>query len=630
MDYPNRRKNDTLFVIPFDHEQRGANESFTDISDKLLSLDFPLLFLQNLKNIDFEIEGVVGLYGKEIKETRRFGDTIAEDIELMQNNGENREDFNENRLWLFTRKAENMLPYSVGFFVDEKGHLVPKTHSAFCFFPTKEVTGLNFIIHSAFLLTDSREGILAGNKYNIEMISLLSQLAADSIVYLRDIGKSNKLKLIDDNILDIIPFDEGIFRDVTSKNVISFKPFYTSIRNTFETEEIIPSIGDSYVTSENAYWGGSENYQLAEIFSNKQLAFLTKNDKAKWAFSSLSTPRGPKIASYGYIASIVNNKVNSADVIDYVRKTFIKAQTIDWLHSFYKYISTSKDRKEQIRTKPIFIDTENTVVAAYDERGRSILFLPTEGGNGYTVINEVLLKNNETREFIIEMGVHEPALKDEIYQYILPKYMNDSVDEPLIHFKKFFQFYNTCSQIEVVSFFTELKKYDFILSSSNKNPIESLSNPNELYFPIDTLKKWFINKPETMFVCYDKYLDLVEPEDVEQLDNFLSDLGVRKIPRILEYELSEEEVHRIKPKQEWPVSSVNGNQQHSWSESYIDGLSENMNTILVNEDPETSKLMWDQLLLLVEQGIFRNNYKWTKDSILYGKYHYYANRNKKI
>ena len=60
---------------------------------------------------------------------------------------------------------------------------------AFCFFPTKETTGLNFIIHAPFLLTDSREGILAGEAHNIRLIDLLAKLAGSTLLYLRDIGE---------------------------------------------------------------------------------------------------------------------------------------------------------------------------------------------------------------------------------------------------------------------------------------------------------------------------------------------------------------------------------------------------------------------------------------------------------
>ena len=67
-DFPGRRSDETLFVFPFDHQERDADEAYSDISDKLRNLSFPLLFLTSLKDIEFEFSNVLGLYGKNIKE----------------------------------------------------------------------------------------------------------------------------------------------------------------------------------------------------------------------------------------------------------------------------------------------------------------------------------------------------------------------------------------------------------------------------------------------------------------------------------------------------------------------------------------------------------------------------------
>lgn len=144
-DINERKAEETLFVFPFDHPERNAEEAYRDISDKLRNLSFPLLFLSKLKNIEFEFENVLGLYGKEIVTSRLFDDTIAEHIRLTQNNGDDLYDVN---LWLFSRTDELNRRYSVGFFLDENGQLRPINEPAFCFFPTKEVTNLNFIVHA--------------------------------------------------------------------------------------------------------------------------------------------------------------------------------------------------------------------------------------------------------------------------------------------------------------------------------------------------------------------------------------------------------------------------------------------------------------------------------------------------
>ncbi len=220
-DFPGRRFDETLFVFPFDHQERDADEAYSDISDKLRNLSFPLLFLTSLKDIEFEFHNVLGLYGKNIKETIKLDGTIAEHLILTQNAGD---DLYDEDLWMFSRLDECERRYSVGFFMDKKGHLRPVNEPAFCFFPTKEVTNLNFILHAPFLLTDSREGIRAGVAHNNKMIKRLAELAADSMEYLRDIGVKNSNRLIDDNIVEIIPVDEDDFSDPSDKrNIINLR-----------------------------------------------------------------------------------------------------------------------------------------------------------------------------------------------------------------------------------------------------------------------------------------------------------------------------------------------------------------------------------------------------------------------
>ena len=615
-DYAGRRNSETLFVFPFDHDKRSPEDAYSDISEKLRSLDYPLLFLSNLKDISFEISGTLGLYGKTVEETHDFDGTTAEFVRLTQNDGENRDDFYDDMLWLFSRDNGNGHTYSVGFFVDAEGHLIPKTHSAFCFFPTKEVTGLNFILHAPFLLTDSREGIRAGVQHNIDMISLLSELAADCIVYLKEIGMTKKTPLIDDNIFDIVPYDESDFTEINSKKVISFKPFYTAIKEAFESEAIIPSL-DGYASTGHAYWGGQDNSQLSEMFSNQQLASMSKNNNAKWIFPSLSTPRsGGEGAKYKYIRSLVQNSVTDSSIIDLIDKDFIETQSIDWLYKFYKYISDNKDRTNRILTKPIFLNQDGKAVAAFDTKKQAILFLPTEGGSGYATINEALLQNEDTLTFIKQLGINEPSLRDEIYNIILPQYKDGVPIDTRPHFKKFFRYYQECSQSNVKSFLDLLREQKFILCKSEDDEKQYRAIPRVLYLPFEPLPQWFQSKPNTLFVCFDEYLELVGEDKKEELVNFFTDLGVKDVPRIISRQLNYQEAHEIKSI--WPRSTGNS----EWRENYIDGIKELIETTVNEQSVDKSCFIWSQLLKLIKLGRLNDNY-WSQDCVWYGKYKYF-------
>ena len=168
-DHPERKSGETLFEFPFDKEDCPPARAFEDISAKLSMLDCPILFLSHLQKVKFQLGDKVGTYEKETKSSQMFGDISAELFSLIKIFDRKREKRN---LWLFSRKDSGR-NYSVGYFLDDKNHLYPVDKPAFCFFPTKRSTKLKFIIHAPFLLTDSREGILAGNDHNLKMIKLL-------------------------------------------------------------------------------------------------------------------------------------------------------------------------------------------------------------------------------------------------------------------------------------------------------------------------------------------------------------------------------------------------------------------------------------------------------------------------
>jgi len=627
IDYIGRKNGETLFVFPFDHDERSAEDAYSDISEKLRSLDYPLLFLSNLKDISFEISGTLGLYGKTAEETYSIDDTTVEFLRLTQNDGENQDDLYDHTLWLFSRSDNVGRKNSIGFFVDADRHLIPKSHSAFCFFPTRENTKLNFILHAPFLLTDSREGIRAGVQHNNDMISLLSKLAADSLVYLKEIGLAKKTPLIDDNIFDIVPYDESNFAGVSDKNRISFKPFYTEIKEAFSNEAIIPS-SDGYATANDAYWAFVP--QIAELFSNEQLSAIANNETAKWVFTSFGrqdTLRKNK-ALTDYIDSITEVWLDENDILkgwslengvsyEGITPEFIEAQPIEWLHQFYKWLAETKSRTELVKTKPIFLNQDGKATPAFDVNKQAVLFLPTEGGSGYVTVNDALLENKETLAFVQRLGITEPSLKDEIYNIILPQYKHDIALDTRPHFKKFFQYYQKCSQTEVKSFLDLIRECAFVLYQSASTETQNRGKAGDLYFPFEHLQLWFQPKPETKFVCFEEYLQLVGEDKKKELVSFLIDLGVKDVPRIFSCELSRQQADKIQSN--WPRS----NRKMTWTEKYLDGCKELLETIVDKQDLELSLLAWSQLLKFVKVGFLKDGSYRSQDNVLLGTCDYF-------
>lgn len=636
-DFPGRKDNETLFVFPFDHHERGMDEAYADISEKLRNLSYPLLFLSHLKNIEFEFANTLGLYDKTVVETKNFGETRAEHLILTQNDGD---DLYDEHLWLFTRvcdrgelidDAARYLPYSVGFFMED-GKLCPVNRPAFCFFPTKEVTGLNFIIHAPFLLTDSREGIRAGVKHNDDMIQLLAVLSADAIEYLRDIGMEKKIRLIDDGIVSIIPVDEGVFSSKTDRSKVSFLPFYNEIKDKFEEADLLPSL-DGYVSCENAYWASVP--QLPQLFSNKQLGWLVENDKACWVFASLARDevQRNKKALFSYIDSIVRTNINEDIVLtgrsrdffvrDGVRQTlenikgitreFIENQSIEWLHSFYKWISETKHRRDIASDRPIFIDQDGKASAAYDDAGQLILFLPVANVSGYRVVHPDLLKNDETKAFIEQLGIKQPSLKDQIYNIILPQYQDGADIDTDPHFMLFFEYYCKCSNEEVDDFIDLIRECEFLTFYDPDDHEAYRASADTMYLPNDELKDYFQAKKDTRFIALDEYLELVGSSKEKKLLDFLSELGVKSEIDLITVGLDSQRKDLPKPR---------STRDRTYDETVIDGCKELINYIVDNQDSSKSVILWNALLRIIESNHTGLYYRGL-ESLLRGRCHYF-------
>ena len=636
-DFPRRKKDETLFVFPFDHLEKNAEEAYGDISDKLKNLSFPLLFLSQLKEIEFEIGNTIGLYGKSVNKTLTYGDTTAEHICLTQNAGD--ELYDEN-LWLFSRVDDRQRRYSVGFFMNADGHLKPVNEPAFCFFPTKEVTGLNFILHAPFLLTDSREGIRAGVAHNDKMIQRLSELAADSFEHLRDIGEEASVRLIEDNIVTIIPVDKEKFSDPSDKRKVSFLPFYQAIKEKFKKADLLPST-EGYISSKDAYWAAVP--QLPQLFSNTQLADITDNKNAHWVFTSLGrdeTQRNNR-ALYSYIDSLVRTNINEDAIISgrskesYYNRTlgatqslenirgitaaFIEAQSFEWLHGFYKWLSETKHRKEISITKPIFLDQDGKSVAAFDRKNRPILFLPIKDVEGYFVVHPELLKNPETKQFIIDVGIKQPSLKDQIYNIILPQYRKGGEIDTDPHFMLFFKYYCKCSNDEVEDFIDLIKEYEFLTYYDKGDPQPYRGSASSMYLPTKELKDYFETTKDIRFIAIDEYRELVGSAAEKQLISFLTELGIKKEISIVSHEIDRKSSGRNdlpNPQSRWGIT---------YEETVIEGCKEIVEYILDNDDAEKSIVLWNSLLRIIENYCIQRR---SLRDVLRGtcRYFYYSER----
>ena len=535
-DHLERGVNETLFVFPFNNADINPADSEREIDEKLNSLVLPTLFLKHLERVDY-VHGLVrDSYEKKINSRNVVNGIEVELLSMWQMNlnaGALKEPSQE--FWLFT-KSDRIdgydVEYAVGFSI-KHDKLAPADYNAFCFFPTKEKTGLNFIIHAPFLLTMSRANIRADKSFNRTLIQKLAELAVDALVILKGVN------MIDDGILEIIPCDPNAFTAIDSNDQISFRPFFDEIKKAMQTKEILPTaFSKKYVALPNAYWAATST--LNQLFSNEQLRLLTGNPNAAWVFTSVSEKHGGDGAINRYIKDIVNESFNDEHLLLKLNADFIERQKIDWLRDLYSYLIDTEERMKRTRALPIFLDQDRKAAAAFDSNGRAMLFLPSDILKDYPTVHRDLIRDPIILQCLQKFGIAQPSLKDEIYNKILPRYRTQEAFEIRSDIRTFAGYYQKASFEERRQLIKELKGHQFLYArSTDGTPYRCY--PRETYIHSDDLERYFEGAQTVYLIRLEDYAEYFKGKsELDDLKDFLREVGVAdEAPRIIEHRLND-------------------------------------------------------------------------------------------
>ncbi len=589
-DFPGRRAGETVFVLPFDRDDKPNARD--EIWRALKSLVFPTLFLSHLKRLEYRFGDQLGEYRVDSllhdENVRQHGMTVQKlSVVAHAPTGEQ-----ATPLWLFSSNQDGHR-CSVGFAINEKGEIVPADYFAFCFFPTRHPTKLKFIVHAPFLLNDSREGILSGQQHNERMVERLSVLAADGIKYLCSRHKDDGVQIVTDDIVKILPISQEDYGDG-----ISFEPFRAAFLNLFQTAAVLPTKG-GYVDRPHAYW--AESIAVPRVFSDDQLqslygvkgiglAFPTIPQENKWR----NVGKDLTADVFDFIEKCTNECVKDNDLIGHITAAFIERQPMAWLESLYDWIAANDQRVRKARTAPIFFNQHGKACAVKAEDDTDQMYLPLEGEERYDMVRADLLANEHAKRLLDKYKLKEPDRRDWI-QLILTQKM-PSADKTRADglMREVLGYYVTCGIADQEVVISHLKGIPCWLSSSGD---DKLYKASELYVESADLHRFFDRIGGTHYIDAKHYFDMVDPKYQRDMEALFEKVGIADAPRLEKVSLLPEESQTLfmDKNHKWRRSTST----ISFEEAKIDGLGNFLQQILSASDPslkkELSVLLWDLL-----------------------------------
>jgi hypothetical protein len=601
-----RKSGETLFFFPFNHRTKTPENAYSEIETKLDNLFQPILFLNQVEKIEWKSLEKNGIYTKTEIEENQYDNISAQLFNVKSNiDGEGQDE----HIWLFTKNiiqngTNAKFKISVGFFVlnDATKLETGYNYEAFCFFPTKEDTKLGFIIQAPFLLTDSREGINNGDRWNTSLIQLLAELSAQAILILKEIGVKNGSYLLDDSILDIIPYNPSSYAQQGNNVRVSFAPFHTEIKKAFATQQIIPGIDGKYLSKAKTYWAADT--ELSELFTDEQISDLFDNPNSGWGFIS----KGQKQLNQAnkpletFIAGSINETVDAKKLLRLFTMEFVEKQTDEWLIRLYAYLADRKylwDDKDKVAVKqPILLNQDRRAVAPLNnDQTANQIFLPLDRQSSYDTVYQPFVDNPDSFAFLKAIGIDKPDVKAEIFNDIIPQYLKEfdynNSEKILQHFDTFLNFYENGSPSQQADLIAKLKEIQFVATVDPGEPeTRFFCRPDHVYFNDEKLKKYFSHSNKIYFLDEDFYAEFFSGPQKNIALNFFESLGLANYPR-LQNDLLESDAET---KEKFGLDSILISYKYNDHQELIDRKLEGIEDAVKNITIDTSIILWDYLL----------------------------------
>ena len=628
-----QREGKTVFVIPFNRKDITTKQAYEDIELKIATLKYPHLFLLNVNTISWNTPTQKGIIKKkQIKRYDSYKEITPVLYEINNHKGE------KTKFLLMYRNVvvpntEHKHAIAIGYILDNKGRInTEERPNLYCFFPTQENIETCYIIHAPFALVDNRQQIKRKNEVNESLLKSIGQLAADSIVILKDISIKTKKTLLGDNIFALMhhnldSIQEKPFYSWTRYEPISFNDYYKKI---VDEEPVFLSRQKKYITKDYGWWADDG---MRRLLTTEQLDYLTKcnqkdyveeeDDEVIYDFilCSHNTRSEDEMRRYGI------DRMTDSMLAKKLNTRFINSQSEEWLSQLYKYILDKRLIEEYklnagnssdapMRTANIIKNECGEFVAPYGDDDELCVFFKTGSGSDpeSTINSELYESNKEFRMLIKELGVQEPSMFDNI-RIQLGKELDQKGDNNLL--SNIIRYYNTCEEDESEELLDLVRdELLFYCKSVNTNDYDDYEYKRcgvvEIIADYPMLLKYYSISGAVGKYHVDRqyYKDAIKSVGEKKFNSFLDEFDFPIYPSVVtESAPLKQEEKNLRPEKYYSFSK---------EVSTLEGLKSVLENMETSDMPkELSHYIWEALIYASNKAIFINDR---------GKYFYYKSR----
>ncbi len=575
----------TLFVFAFDAPSIDPEMASKEIGTCLSNLNArTMLFLRNIREIDYELSDTKGVYLRE-EADRGF----ARQVEVLGQNSE--QAVNEDWL-IFERRVtlpddSGQAPVEIGFRIEtnpkDKKKSIVRTEGSplIVYFPTEKDTRLGFLMHGPCRTTPSRDNIPGHDDWNNKLIEETAELLVESLQKLKEMG------LLSVSLLRALPIRMDDFLGTTL-----FSPIFKRVRRALRNEELLPADDGTFVAARNAKI--ARGVGLTQILNKVQLSELFQsNNEIKWLSTDITQDRTPDLRSY-LTSELEVGEVDPDVFARQISRRFLARRDDVWFIRFYEFLSEQKalwrpprweyDSGGILRRKPILPLQDGTYVNPFRDDGspKAYLAVKADIDTSFPIVKLTLSENEGARHFLSQLGIPELDLVAEVIEKILPKYLDDrftvSIEENRRDLKKIERAYETDSQEKKGRLRKQLLEVPFILAESPHSEKTVFLRPFQVYFGSEELHMFFSGNDS--FAC----VNLSHPQS--ELFRYL---GVSENVRIKRREGSLDKHVTIRDQHSWHERGLNGFDPNI----RIDGLRFAMDT----PSPQKSAFIWNKITI---------------------------------